>query len=409
MIFKLLVIFVLLTPLLGIYQVENGAYAWSVNGHGYNNGATISYSIYLAIFIIFWHISSNTKTAAHNRQDINHDHRKFLKFITVGNIIFALILIFLFGGHRVILGTVGKGEFRTTLGAFGSVAFLITKWLMPMTFAYMCSLKKFTPHESKTISRYITTNALIILIAGLSWGYKTTSLMAILPGLIILKWHSPYRSIIKIALLFIAAIWITFILFDDISNTIYDNAAMFLWARTTVLQGDVAWYLWGEHVNGNLNYDYFNTLGVVIGDNLWSLLSGITRNNEEKWVMAHYGLLLTYAAGYPISGILEGHSVTATPFAEGLIAAGTPGFLAFAAIAGTITGFVQKKLTIAIQRKNSLFTAIWSCYFMACVFPWLNAGAITNLLHISVLFSILVCSVYITTTANLFRQEQKNT
>jgi|GEM_PF-2724481 len=397
MLLKVFVYFSLLTPLLGIIQVEKGAFAWSVNETGYENGASLAFISYVLIslfslFIItrgrFFSIRENI--IIQNKSYCNL--RKLYIIVLILNIILSLIFIFVFGGYQTIIGSVAKGEFRASLGGFGAIAYLISKWLSPALFAFLCALRLNAPNSGKmsnSLNQLLFANAFFVFLIGVAWGFKTTAILMLMPGVIILKWNHGAGIIGKLIIGSFLIVYALFLLFDTTDNSGYTTVLEFLWARVTVLQGDVAWYLWGRHVDNDLRFNYFWTLSVAIGDSIWSLLTGITRENPEIWVLSHYGSLLTYAAGYPIEGILEGHNVTGTPFSEGLIAGGEGGAYFFGLLSGCIIGLVYNKMTSCLRKGHAINAAVWSCYFVFCVFSWLNGGEIVQLFHISVFVSML--------------------
>lgn len=398
MIFKALVLFSIVMPLFGIIQIENGSFAWGVNQSGEKNGATFAFTFYSALMLAslfattkgtFFRLKENF---IHNNKFIKN-HSTAFKLILFINIFFAITLLFGLGGYKTLLGTVGKGEFRTTLGGLGAVAYLITKWLAPALFAYLCAISFMLKQSNKTTQRLtflLFANGTLVFLVGISWGFKTTGILMLTPGFIILTWNSSIKTLLTAALLASATIYTMFLIFDTTENTIYATGIEFIWARLTVLQGEVAWFLWGEHLNNNLDYNYLKTLTVFVGDRIWSILTGITRENQEQWVLYHFGSLLTYASGYPIEGIFDGHSVTGTPFSEGLIAGGVFGLIFFGIIAGIITGIAFNQLRKSIRTQDPMRTALWSCYFVFCVFTWLIGGEIVQLFHISVFVSILL-------------------
>lgn len=397
MLLKVLVYFTLLTPLLGIIQVERGAFAWSVNETGYQNGASLAFILYglmslFSLFIItkgrFFRIRENIII----REISYYNLRKLYIVVLILNVFLSLIFLFLFGGYHTIIGSVAKGEFRVSLGGFGAIAYLISKWLSPVLFAYLCALRLNTPNSGKisnSLNQLLFANAFFVFLIGVAWGFKTTAILMLMPGFIILTWNHGAELVGKLIIGSFLIVYSLFYLFDTTDNSVYTTVLEFLWARVTVLQGDVAWYLWGQHVDNNLSFNYFSTLQVAIGDRIWSLLTGITRENPEMWILSHYGLLLTYAAGYPIEGILEGHNVTGTPFSEGLIAGGEFGAYFFGLLSGCIIGLVYNKMISCLRKGHSISTAVLSCYFVFSVFSWLNGGEIVQLFHISVFVSIL--------------------
>ena len=53
--YKYLVAFVLISPLVGIHMVENGEYAASIGVYGHDNGATIAFALFAgAVAVVAW-------------------------------------------------------------------------------------------------------------------------------------------------------------------------------------------------------------------------------------------------------------------------------------------------------------------------------------------------------------------
>ncbi len=397
MFFKIMVYAALLTPLLGIYQVENGAYAWSIGRDGHANGATLAFAIYLVVVFVGITLSSGTKFFRSGSVGIRSEFivemqsvNRIALVIISANILFLVMLMFGFGGYKVLLGEVSKGEYRTSLGQFGAVAYIITKWIAPALFAYLCAIYSRVPLARKKMTGLLVV-ALLMVISGMTWGFKTTSIAMIMPGLIILTWNAGLYSLIKYLIAFVAFTLISFYIFDSTEKIIVADALQLLWARATIIQGDVSWYLWSQWTESGLNYNYWKTLPVFIGDKLWTLFTGVGRENMYEWILSHYGLLLTYAVGYPPLGIMDGHSVTGTPFSEGLIAGGVIGMIGFGLLAGVIVGFTYVRIVTHLSNNREVWASLWSVYFVFAVFPWINAGEIVQLFHISVGVSLVLC------------------
>lgn len=402
---RLMLYFALLTPLLGLIRVERGAYAPSVNQWGEANGATYAFAAYALCALVgawlatrgsfFRPISAAPPPALARRIAFNYD----LLAICVNGALCVLTLL-MFGGLAVLSGDVGKGEFRTTLGGYGAFAYLTLKWLAPCVFALGCALHVLARRrKSGTFLLFIL--GLLTFTIGLSWGFKASALLVITPGLTVLLWSRKPRALIFWGCAGLATILVAFRLFDTLEGTIYENVFQFVLARLTVFQGDVSWYIWGLWRSGEGLPDYWVTPLVAIGDRLFSLLSGLTRDSGEEWVLAHYGSLLTYTTGYPIEGIEAGHSVTGTPFSEGLIALGILGVPLFGFAAGLITGAVHKRIDNALATGRPLSASLWSNYAVWCVFAWLNGGEIVQLFHVSVAVGALAARWLLSTLLTL--------
>ena len=392
---RLMLYFALLTPLLGLVQVERGAYAPSVNAWGEPNGATYAFVVYALCALLGVALATRgsffrTSRALQAPKLVVRAGvavRYAVLAIFVNGALCAATLL-LFGGLSVLSGEVGKGEFRTTLGGFGALAYLTLKWLAPVVFAFGCALYGMAGRPRSVRLPLVAVGALTF-VTGFAWGFKTNALLVLLPGLMLLLWFKKPRSVILLGCAALASILFAFQLFDTLEGTLYDSALQFVLARLTVFQGDVSWYIWGLLTAGEELPDYWITPFVAIGDRLFSLLTGITRDSGEEWILAHYGSLLTYTAGYSMEGIEAGHNVTGTPFSEGLIALGIAGVPVFGLAAGLVTGVVYRKISNALRDGRPLSATLWSNYAVWCVFAWLNGGEIVQLFHVSVLFGAL--------------------
>src|SRR5207247_11097761 len=120
----------------------------------------------------------------------------------------------------------------------------------------------------------------------------------------------------------------TFMLFDrkdeglgwvaDAADSSLGGAVTFLGIRATVLQGDVAWYIWDMYEDKQELPPYFLNLYAAIGDSLFSLFSGIQRSDYPRWVKYNYDPLLTATAGVPLAEILFwAHNVNRQRFMRG--------------------------------------------------------------------------------------------
>lgn len=404
---KYLVAFVLLTPWIGIWLVEQGEYAMSIGVLGEPNGATFAFGVYVVLvagisfffakisfrkkFILgSWHpviIFNDFSSKNFNTHTSDRDYYYFsrrLMSVTTG---FLIVMLFGFGGIQVWLGNLDKGIFRTSLGPFGALAYLFTKFTVPALFAYFTMLFLYTDKNVKK-KRLWYINAFLVFLAGSTWGFKTTGVFMLLPAILLINWQiSGRRIFILFALFFISLIF--FVLLFDSALLEDVDIITFLLARLTVLQGDVAWHVWGLYQEGQTLPNYWPTLLAAFGDTVLSNV-GISKINLEQWMAFHYDWMITYVSGSPLEQIAGGHSVTATPFAEGVIAGGWLGLVFFATIAGIVVGRSYFHLNRALNKGKSIAAALLSTYFCFHVFSWLNGGAITQLFHVSVLLYISV-------------------
>ena len=143
--FKYILFFVIFSPLLGIILMENGAYGWVSRQYGYINGVSIAYLMHALVLLFFTFITIkkgftlvNLKNHKEKWSDVNFC--EISKIILLINFLFLLIMLFGFGGYKVLMQEIGKGEFRSeTIGLWGGGAFayMITKVLAPILLSYL--------------------------------------------------------------------------------------------------------------------------------------------------------------------------------------------------------------------------------------------------------------------------------
>jgi hypothetical protein len=124
-----------------------------------------------------------------------------------------------------------------------------------------------------------------------------------------------------------------------------------------------------------------------VGDKLLGAL-GVSRADPYEWMLYHYDWMINYISDVPLETTEEGHSIVATPFSEGLIAGGLAGLALFTVIAGLLTGSLYRFVDRALRSGRDVAAAIGATYFCYHLMPWLIAGAIVQLFHISLLISL---------------------
>ena len=399
---RLMLLFILAAPLIGIIRVEQGAFAPNTGLWGEPNGAAWAFAVYAAFTLLgAWRV---TRGALFRRMEplgtptmSIAEAREFGATALVLNLGLLFLMLTAFGGLAVLMGTVGKGEFRATLGGAGAFAYLTLKWLSPSVFAFACALYLMAgrPRSGRLTLWCI---GLVTFMVGLSWGFKTSGLLVLMPGFILLLWSAPLRKFAWLGVFATLSIVVAFRLFDTLVGSIYENLFDFLIARLTVFIGDVPWYVWGRVASGEELPNYWMTPFAAIGDQAFSALTGITRDSPDEWINSHYGAMLTYLCGVPAERVIhEGHSVTGTPFSEGLIALGAEGIPVFGLLAGIITGFVFNRVRAALLEGRPLVAALWANYSVWCLFAWLNGGEIVQLFHISVLVGAIAARLLLST------------
>jgi hypothetical protein len=405
-VFKYIVAFALFSPLLGIYFIEGGSYAYSVGKDGYPNGAFNAFSLFVCIVLMFAFAvilitKRNRKRNLSNyligntEQEENKLQSKYFSFSTkliAIHLILLLIMLFGFGGIKVWLGIMDKGQFRIALGPFGAFAYIMMKIASPSLFAY-------STLQYKKVKRNFINNSLwrlnlvIILILGSVWGFKSTGISMLLPSIIIMFWTISFTNVLKLSFGFFGLLLLFFYFFD--SDGVFGmDAVIFIFDRLTTFQGDVSWHIWGLYTNGEQFPNYFPTLFSAFGDSTLKIF-GVVRENLFMWMNYHYDWMLIYLAGLPLEAIDNGHNIVGTPFSEGLVAGGFTGMVTFAGIAGSLIGWSYNVLANFIYKKQHTYAAIFSAYFCFYIFPWLSGGSITQLFHISNVVGFLITLILI--------------
>jgi hypothetical protein len=388
--YKYLVLFVLSMPLIGIWLVERGDFAMSIGVAGEANGATEAFAAFAGLLVL---VALLTARDSRGPSDVHMQSvtppdvlssRQFTVFsnrLLLLSTVFLLTMLFGFGGFDVWLGKVEKGVFRATLGPFGALPYLMTKFAVPALFAYSTLLLMQAQPSSRN-RRLWGVNAILVFICGSTWGFKTTGLFMLLPGLMVMNWKLPLYRLLVFLGAFFAALMLFFYWFD--AQVMEDvEVVAFLGTRLTILQGDVAWYVWGLYRDGEALPNYWPTLLAAVGDTVLSGL-GVSKTNLTEWMGYHYDWMLTFLSGSSLETIASGHSVTGTPFAEGVIAGGWFGVALFAVIGGLLVGRTYRYLDRAIRAHRNTTAALLSTYFCFHIFSWLNGGAITQLFHVSI-------------------------
>ncbi len=387
--YKYLVVFVLLTPLVGIHLVEGGEFAASVGIDGFPNGASLAYAAYALVVGVTawlcagWRGAGAVRTTALPPADA--PFRRVASNLVVFQAAFLVVFLFGFGALNVWSGSIGKGEFRTSLGALGAIPNLMTKFIVPALLAYATALYGASSRR-KSLKRWLALNFVLAFVIGASWGFKSTAFMVLMPALVLLYWKVRIQTLAKLLLVFMLGI-VGFFQLYDADVEVYADVQTFLLRRLTVLQGDVAWFIWGLYTENEQFPAYAPTLLAAFGDTLLTWF-GVSRDDYFNWAMYHYDLMITHLAGASLEQIEGGHSITATPFAEGLVAAGWVGVAVFALIGGALVGLLYRFIERSRTRGREAHAAIAATYFCFHVFGWLNGGAIVQLFHVSLLISL---------------------
>jgi hypothetical protein len=388
--YKYLVAFLLLAPLLGVWMVEGGEYAGSIGVTGYANGATFAFALYaVGVAVIATLCATDTRAPAEvfvPSRVADARFRTFSNKLLFVEVAYLLIFLFGFGAVGTWFGDVGKGEFRVGLGEFGAFPNSMSKFIEPALVTYAALLYR---RSSRTagIKLRLGVILLLVFVTGASRGFKATAIAGVTPALLVLYWRVRPIQLIMLAVLFFGSLTLFFFYFDADIAAVTDVQTALV-RRITVLQGDVPWYIWGLHSSGVDFPSYWPTLLAALGDKVLGAV-GIMHSDYYQWMLYHYDWMITYLSDVPVEQIAEGgHTIVGTPFSEGLVAGGVPGLVLFTVIAGVLTGRMYAYIARALRTGRDVPAALGATYFCYFLVPWLNAGAIVQLFHISLIVNI---------------------
>lgn len=392
--FKLILGFVLISPLIGIMMMEAGFFGMDVGMEGHPNGATEAFLLYIFVLLITAFLFRKVNLVKMRKLSLPTNLTSILIFSAIVNTFFLLLMLFAFGGIFVLLGSVNKGEFRTSFGFFGFLPYLIIRYFSPVLLAYVSIL--YMKAKDKSLKPLFILNFFLTGMIGMTFGFKSTSVTMIIPALIILLWDTKLITLLKVGVVAMFFFVFTSVLFDrtevgisnfDLKDVTNGNALAFIIYRLTVLQGNTAWLVWDKSINGDELPSYWPTLFAAFGDKALSIF-GVDLSDLNTFAKYHFDILLTSLVSNSYDSRLNGHNITGTAFSDGVFIGGIKGVVFIAVIAGVMVGQAYNLIKSGIKQNNALIGSLTSVYFGSFIFQWLNGGGITVLFHISTLFGL---------------------
>lgn len=381
----------------GMYLLERGEYSLTLGINGYKNGATAAYVGFWAIFFMILKVVKkvNFRFPIGTKTEIYNFTTSAKTYLAV-NLLFLLLMLFGFGGYDVLLGDVGKGEFRSSgLGAFGAFAYTISKFITPAICVYLSFIYIKWSRKSYLDKFYLFSNLLIVFIIGASWGGKSFAIFLLAPAFTVFFWRI---SVVRFALFFVVALVVMAgfsLLFDTMYSADFASAAEFVLNRLTIIQAEVPWEIWNLHKDGQINIDYVKTLIPVLGDTVSKVVTGLDPNDMYEYISYHYGQILTLTV-YPYPDIImDGHNVTGTFFSEALIALGDFGLVLFPALGALLVGIAYNTAKISFIKNNPVALSIVLVIFYFIIFPWISSGGVITLIHISNIVNLLLTFIFL--------------
>jgi hypothetical protein len=388
MLIRLLFVSAFLLPLLGIVQMEAGEYGPSVGMQGYRNHATEAFLAFCLLALVSYkglgRFLRPISNAAVDPSQVTQRYRRGLVLSAVVLGLSAAALLFLFGGLQTATGGVDRGVFRVNLGALGSLAYFLLKFLAPGILAALFMLR-LDARAGVGSSALLGVCIVFAVAVALSFGFKSGIVTMMLPALLLARSRA---SPLVLALLLAAALAVVvggYYLFEKLDETDLSFVLTLLETRLTTMTGDVAWLMWDLLSHGETLPGYAQTLPAVFGDRVLSLVTGVTpTSNAYEWVMLHSALIPTYLSGYSPEEIVEGHNNTATGFSEGILFAGYVGIAIFGVLSGVLARWTVHWVESALARRKVASAAVGACFAVHCVWAWFISGGINAWAHVSV-------------------------
>jgi len=388
-VFTLVLLLVTGLPLIGMVLMERGAAGPNVYQFGYPNGSTAAYATHLLVFYLAYAVV--VRVGRRRYHLIEGDERRSASFVYspmefrrlftasfVSSLTILLILLFVCGAIDVVRGLLEKGQLRNEV-RFAIFAYLARDFLTPMlvavvAFSYKRTSTRFTEHL------LMGTMLTVAAVCGAVWGYRASSIMAILPALFIL--FPRLNAFRALAALAIATIIVTFasIVLERLPA---DAAFAAVIDRATVGTGDSAWKMWEiATLSPESLPPYWPTLLASLGGRIGSLVAAAAGDPVLMINLSDYSMLVTYVVKNFAPGVDATTNVTTTVFGEGLLAFGDRYYLVLSAFAGIVTGLTRVIWLKGVLQHRPLLAVMASMYFMTSIFTWLNSGGIIALFAI---------------------------
>jgi hypothetical protein len=377
--------FVMILPLFGVIAMESGVDSFFVDEPAGPNGASLAYAAHLLVFAaaFIWVVRSGAPAAVTRIPRVPGLARNlngYSFFCAVMFAVLAVLMVFVYGGINVLLLSVDKAEFRVSLGPFGAIMAIATKWVMPTMFAAL--LYALSSAGWNFIRRLMFgVAAICLVVVGASWGFKTTIFFMLLPSIIVTAWVARIRTLLLLGVVMLGMTIGFAIYFDQRPDAAAAIEALTL--RLTALQGDLAWYTWGKISQGHSGPGYLKTFLPIFGDKVLELLTGATASqNYADWASYYFGPSMTIWGGFPPERVAGGVTNQPTLFAECVIIGGKYFFVLASAIFGAIFGVFVRWIRAAIRSGNPQLSATLATFFSFTVLPWALGNGLASLAYL---------------------------
>lgn len=311
--------------------------------------------------------------------------------------IFAIFLLMLTQVDVIALfaGDIYKGDLRVD----GQLLAILTKFVMPTLFAYTCLAWRDEQSRARTISVVVVGGA--TFLSAFLLGTKAGSLIAILPGVLVLFWRGmSMRTFLGAVAVAVAVILIASSLFDTSGQGIVGSLGYVL-KRTFLLTAEIPYRITMAALTGDPGIDYPRTLMSVLTN---TVLRQIIDTPLDLYTYSFSGAVSGLFYPEMIPQISSGEwNHTPPVFSEGIVALG-PLFGVMAVVAGSLGGALIYGIRRLAAGHKLVLTSLALSYFVFIYIAWLNSAGIGGLIHPFPILALAATGLAITSLRELSRR-----
>ncbi len=353
-----------------------------------DNYFIVSYTIHLLIIFMLVLIilyKTNLKKDYISQKFISN---KKINSIFNKSILFLIIALFfqlfVYGGINILLGKIGRGDFRTTLGFLGFFYNFFTMFL-PAGIIVISSIYYKISNRQKLFKRKLFIIYFLGLLIGVLTGFKFTALLILSAGLVQVDRFIKMKYLITLGIFFLFLMSFSAYYFMRLEPEV---ALQYIFARATsvALEGTVG--IWNLFPDGGT--DSWMALMYAFGNKISSLLTGYNTDSID-FLKINITRLIGYLTYPKANEALSGaFNLTVTNFGEGVYYFGKYYYFIFSIITGLILGITIKIYYKTIDVNSIIKNTMLTIYMMLVVFPWLMGGVIGNLFGIPTFIYMLL-------------------
>lgn len=380
----------IIISLLGIYLFFPFFGLFSYDGFGGQVTDEMVYLYAIHIFIefsivlmAFWFLHKNNSNLLYG-----YNFKKVSNITILLLLIVIFINLFIFGNYKILLGEIGRGEFRTTLHAgfiYIILSFYIPGTLIAINTFIYSSLPKI--ERKKNIFKLILVFILSMTVGFLT-GFKSTAIFIAIMGLIGLDSILKLKNLLFIVIVLIIVMAISGYVFMNFDN--FSQVFFYLFKRATAIAVDGTVGVYNNFPNGG-DESYMIIL-YNFGNKLASAITGYKTNSLEylKIDLGRHIAYITYPAQLKSEALSGAFNLTITNFGEAIYLLGKTYFPIYSFFIGL---FIVSLLDLYQKSKLPLKITL-TVYFITSVV--IGGGRVTNIFAITTMVDLFI--VYIVTS-----------